>query len=846
LIVAVSLDSLGSNLLRLLNDSDKIFKAVQDGELGARIDQKQYLGGFSQIVKNINQTMGITSNVLRDVGNTLYKLSKGDLETRIINEYSGDFNVLKATTNSLGNILSINDKVNRKQNWIKSGVVALSKELSGHNTIDDVSQKAIGFVCNYLSACVGVVYSYDEKMQILTQSGSYALTQRDDILKTFKLGEGTIGQVATQKSPIVLKNSNKTNLIIETGFASVYPTYTYTAPLVYNDKLFGVIEIGMYEELDNYTKDFLEQANNIIATALSTSIASKEVRTLLEETQRKNIRLEQQQQMLEEKNIQLEQQQQQLKQNAKVLKEKNDELDEKARALELSNKYKSEFLANMSHELRTPLNSIILLSEMLMENKDGRFDKNDVKKAYVINSSAKELLKLVSDILDLSKIESGKVDVVYGNIESKEFLKTLTEQFNTQAQNKGLNFIVEDKYEGVIRTDIDKLSQIVNNFVSNAIKFTENGFVKVVLGAESGNKIKISVEDSGIGIDSDKLGLIFDAFRQAEGGVDRRFGGTGLGLSIAKRMAEFLGGKIVVSSIKGEGSTFSVVIPNKFTEGEKKDINSKIEPKPKIEANEDDRDIVTVVDKPFLLVSRDENLKKALKNYLSKAKEYILIAKNSFESLRFAEEYNIKGIIVDMESVKDGVDLLKKLKTDRDLKELPIYIVGAADSKLNAFDGIGCSKKPISDEKIVDIIKSLRENYESEYKKLELTDRKVLIADDDIRNVYALSELLSSKEAVIFSASNGKEAIDVLREHPDIDIVLMDIMMPVMDGYEATKIIKENEKTKNIPVIAVTAKAMSDDRKKALDAGCDDYLAKPIKTNVLVNIMRAWIDKNKE
>ena len=610
--------------------------------------------------------------------------------------------------------LKINSIEFKSQSWIKEGVNTLNKKLGTETEAVEVSQKSIDFLCTYLNAGIGSLYIFDEKTEMLNQYANYAYVQREEIRKNFALGEGTVGQVARQKSPIQLRNIKRTQLLIDTGTTSEPPLNTYTFPLIYQNKLFGVIELGSSEIFDANAAEFFSLANEIIATALSSSKQSKKVQVLLQETQSKNknieeasIQMQEQQQQLEEANAQMEEQQKQLEEKNIILEESQVALDKRAKDLEVSGKYKSEFLANMSHELRTPLNSIILLSDMLQDDLFGHLDKEEIKKASIIHNSGNELLRLINDVLDLSKVEAGKMDIIVDAFQSSAFKEELGTEFDHQATEKNLEFITSDNYKGIIYSDRDRLAQVVRNLISNALKFTKQGTISLDIQNAENNNIKISVSDTGIGISNDKLNSIFEAFQQADGGTSRTYGGTGLGLSISKELAHMLGGKISVTSKINEGSTFSLIIPN----------------------------------------------------------------------------------------MNDNTDNIQE--------------VGNLQ-KVNIND-------------------------------IDLSGSKILVADDDIRNIYVLSEVLGSKGAETITANNGKEAVETLDAHSDIDVILMDIMMPVMDGYEATKIIKSNAKTKNIPIIAVTSKAMAEDQVKALEAGCDDYITKPLKMDVLLGIVKSWI-----
>jgi CheY-like chemotaxis protein len=642
-------------------------------------------------------------------------------------------------------------------------------------------------------------------------------------------------------------------------------------------------------------------------------------------------------------------------------------------------------LANMSHELRTPLNSIILLSDMLQDDIFGHLDDEEIKKVSIIHSSGNELLRLINDVLDLSKIEAGKMDIIVDSFESSTFNEEVEAQFEHQAEEKNLEFTTSDSYKGIIYSDRDRLAQIVRNLISNALKFTKQGTISLDIQSVKNNSIKISVSDTGIGISDDKLRSIFEAFQQADGSTSRIYGGTGLGLSISKELVHMLGGEISVKSSINEGSTFSLIIPNMDKDtNQDKDNLKQIGNLKKVELKEsnnfnikniDDRELVTAVDKVFLIIEDDKKFAGILREKINKSNEYALIAFNGEDGLQLAKEYDVKGVLLDL-GLPDmnGIDVLKEFKMNPSLRKIPVYVISGEEKAKQTLEhgAIGYHMKPVArddishaiekinsfnEKKVKDLLlvenddaqrealleftqsgsvkstgvsskyEALREldkgiydgiiidlglsdgnGYEiCEYIKenniqipiiiytgknlsaeeeqklrqytdtiviktvasqirlleevdifmhrvkvknkdkiqnindIDLSGTKILVADDDIRNIYVLSEALGSKGAKIITANNGKEAVDSLDAHSDIDVILMDIMMPVMDGYEATKIIKSNAKTKDIPIIAVTAKAMAEDRIKAIEAGCDDYISKPLKMDILLGIVKSWI-----
>ncbi len=1017
--LALSTSKANRLILKGQNDINSILdvneKIMQDSRLVAK-------SRYDNTTQNLFLTLLFLAAILIYFGVNIYRyINKrlSDIYTKIDVINSGDFTEFEdsiTTSDELGKVSSsISDTIKllknnsielSRQSWIKEGVNHLNSELSGETDMVKVGNKAINFLCNYINAGVGLIYKFDEDVKELVKIGSYAYVQREDSLNVFKLGEGTVGQVALQKSPIHLKNINQVQLLIDTGSVSEIAANSYTFPLVYQNELLGVIEIGSNEIFDEKVYELLNLTNLIIATTMYTASQGEKVKDLLAESVNANVRMqeqqlqleeanaqmEEQQQQLEEANSQMVEQQQQLKNSSLILEEKNrvleysqKELDKKADDLELSNKYKSEFLANMSHELRTPLNSIILLSDLLQSNNSTSMDKEELKKASIIHDSGNELLRLINDVLDLSKIEAGMMSIMVDEFDSEAICTDMKKQFEYIAQEKNLDFVIVDEYKGKIVSDKDKISQVLRNLISNSLKFTKDGSVTLKLVATEDNRVAMSVTDTGIGIPEEKLEYIFDVFQQADGGISREYGGTGLGLSISKELVKMMGGEMTLESKDGGGSTFTIIVPSLY-ESLDTSVEANFVKKPAENSKTkyinnsqnivDDRRIINALDKPFLIIEDDMNFAYTLRETINSKNEYALIALNGEDGLKLALEYDVKGVLLDLKLPDmDGIDVLKEFKTNKLLRKIPVYIVSGEHreqktkehgaigyahkplgnneiitliDKVNSFNnkkvkdllvvedssnereaiiefigngtikskGVGSVKEAISEldrgiydcvivdlslgnESGYDICEYIKENNlevpiiiytgsdltPKEEAKLrtytdsiiiktvasqnrlldevdifmhrvkintgvtnenimdiDLTGEKILVVDDDIRNIYVLSEALSSKGATVITANNGQEAIEILNNSVDISMILMDIMMPVMDGYEAIKVIKSDEKTKNIPTIAVTAKAMHEDKENAMKAGFDDYISKPLKMDVLVSIIKGWLD----
>lgn len=1009
----VKLVSLSKILNNLIEDSNNMNHAAKEGILDRQIDISKYNGDFKTVTKGINDTVSFTVEILRDLGDILNNLSKGEFDILKDTRYKGDYFVLKEALNNLIAILKNSKELEREVAYKTNAVTKLNEVLQGDNNIREVSSKSLNFIAGYVNAAVATIYYYDEYNDLLNLGATFALSKKD-IPNSFALGEATVGQAALQKKEIILDNHLNIDLTIQTSYETLKPKAVYTYPLMYLGEMVGVVEFGSLSLFDEKTNSLIRDLNLILAASLSSAVANEKVKVLLQNSQEANILLEEQQQQLEETNSQLEEQQQQLEEQQQQLEEANSQMEEQQQqmeeanvelnqlslklkekndSLELSSKYKSEFLANMSHELRTPLNSIILLSELLEENHKNNLTEEDLKKTRIINSSGNELLRLINDILDLSKIESGKMKIFKKRFESKSILKEMKEQFGHLADTKEIEFILEDDFKNIIISDKDKILQVLRNLLSNAFKFTKEGYVKLKINKSIKEEfLNISVEDSGIGIGANQLDMIFNAFSQADGSISREYGGTGLGLSICKELVKMLNGEISVKSTKGKGSIFTFNIP--FGKDNNKDVESVMEdtalntkyltPKnvKRIEIK-DDRDNLKTLDKPFLIIEDDPVFARILLEKLHNQNQKGIIFEKAEPVLKYLEEYStIQGIFLDLSLPDmDGIDLLKAIKSDMSLRRIPIYIISGKDkseqfNKVKEGGALGYLQKPIhnsdfnkmltniikfnekvvkdllvvqkndqkrkelidyignntikstgvdslekartelktlkydgividitqGDQTAVELSKTIQQydldipiiifsekkidkkteeklgNYSKSIvfksvhnkdnlldkidiflhrakvsvgggvndniRNINLEGKKILVVDDDIRNIYVLSEALSARGADIVTAGNGAEAIEQLDKTDNIDIILMDIMMPVLNGYEAIKKIKASPK-KNIPIIALTAKAMPSDKEKCLEAGADDYVSKPLNMDIFLGIIKAWLNKKR-
>jgi signal transduction histidine kinase/CheY-like chemotaxis protein len=731
-------DKLGlalSNMVEYLKRVTDVAESIANGMIDVKYQVK---GDEDRLGMAMVQMIAYLKNILEQANS----ISSNDFSKMIQIKSKND--ELGIALEKMTKLLKTNYIKNKEDIWFSDGVSEFSDRLTGINDVVVLSKEAITIASRYINAATGVVYKYDKEDETLHLVASYAFVVRKSSQNSFKVGEGIVGQVALERSPILLKNVNDEEFEVVSGTTQAKPKEVFTFPLMFENELYGVIELSSFEVFDDLKKGYLEKISTVFATYLHAANQNEKIKALLEESQRAYEELQRRSEELQESNSQMEEQQRQLTIQAREMKIKNDELqtakediDAKAEELERSSKYKSEFLANMSHELRTPLNSIILLSKLLAQKSDA-LDEEDIKKAKVINSAGEDLLNLINDILDLSKIESGNMELIEDEIETSEVAEELSGLFGEVAKEKGLAFIIEDEYQDVFKADRTKLLQILKNLLSNAFKFTNKGDVRLHI-EQKGDELEFSVIDSGIGIPQDKLKQIFEAFKQVDGSISRKYGGTGLGLSISKTFIELMGGRIDVESNEGSGATFKIYIPLEKTSSNKVTV-------------EEIRDKV-------------ENIKQ-----------------------------ETKDIVENFMNVKE-------------------------------------EDTSIIDEESFDKVDSAL-----------LDGKNVLVVDDDSKNVFVLSSILQEMGAETYTAMNGKEALETL-EKEQIDIVLMDLMMPIMNGIDAIKKIREDSKFDDVPVLVVTARNSPEDKKMCLEAGADDFLTKPIEQKSLVSILLAWSKK---
>ena len=987
-------------------------------------------------------------------------ITQGKYNTTIKLRQRDELGVLAGALNRMA--LSLN-----QADWLKQGKEGLDQALRGDLDAHELGRHFISFVCRHLNAGLGVLYVNENG--VFNVCASYAFLDRDNRFSKLNPGQGLVGQAVSDQKVMVFTKTQEDLPDINYGAGQTPATEYMAVPLVFENEVVGAFLLGSQNRFTGLENEFIEQitektaillkaagnrqtikalldASRVHQKELSDKNEALEARTLAlktsesrlqaqkEELKTLNEELEEQAAALRESEINLQKTNAELEEQAQALEEQKEDIQKKnidlfdahqaieakAGELERAGRYKSEFLANMSHELRTPLNSILILSQMLSANKEENLSEKQVECSEAIHSSGQDLLTLINEILDLSKVEAGKVELMPEEVRVSALTSDLERIFKTVAQQKKVDFqiSVDRPVPAVVFTDGFRVQQILRNFLTNAFKFTEKGLVSLLIsrpdemvckehGIDPSQAVAFAVKDSGIGIPEDKQSAIFEAFQQADGSTSRKYGGTGLGLTISRQLAGLLGGVIILDSESGKGSVFTLVIPERLMEegayvpSEKvgapdhspslsqpapTESQEKTEPPPVINSSKrfvkDDRKKIEPKDKVLLIIEDDPGSARIMRDFARERGFKCLVAETGEIGLHFADFFQPSGIILDIGLPGiDGWQVLDRLKNNAGLCHIPVHFMSAADdSSMTAMKrgAVGFLAKPVTLEKVEETFKrieniitrpvrrlliveddktqanSIREliagkdletqiaatgaaaceklaagpydcmildlgledmsgfdllgrirkepscrnlpviiytgrdltqdeerqlrkytdsiiikgarsperlieesalflhrveadlpkEKQSKLKKVPangniLKDKTVLVVDDDMRNVFALSSVLEDKNMKILIARDGQEGVEKVLAHQEIDIVLMDIMMPKMDGYQAIRKIRETHQ--DLPVIALTAKAMKGDRDKCIEAGASDYLAKPVDTDKLISMLRVWL-----
>jgi CheY-like chemotaxis protein/signal transduction histidine kinase/HAMP domain-containing protein len=1025
-----------------------------EGKLGGQAKVPGAAGTWRALTDNVNQLAANLTTQVRAIADVATAVTKGDLTRSITVEALGEVASLKDNINEMIRNLKDTTRKTTEQDWLKTNLAKFTRMMQGQRDLASVTQQILSELAPLVSAQHGVFYlaekdgseketdkgdhvGADMTLKLLS---SYAYKERKHLSNKFIVGEGLIGQCAFEKQRILLDNVPTNYIQISSGLGEAPPLNIIVLPVIFEGQVNAVIELASYNRFSEIHQTFLDQLTESIGIVLNTIGAGMRTEALLKQSQSLTQELQSQQNELRETNDRLERQaatlresEERLREQQEELQQTNQELEEKARLLGVKNRevelakvdveekaeqlaltsrYKSEFLANMSHELRTPLNSLLILSKLLQDNAESTLTNKQIEFAANIHSAGSDLLTLINDILDLSKIESGTMTVDTGAVVFSDVEREVEQNFRHVAESRNLQFAVEREgtLPETIQTDAKRLHQVLKNLLSNAFKFTERGGVtlKMTVAVAGWSRdvatlenadtvVAFSVSDSGIGIPLDKQRIIFEAFQQADGTTSRKYGGTGLGLSISREIARLLGGEIRVESEPGRGSIFTFYLPRLYVQVVLPRPAATLGlPQPLIELAsqptivvsqpfEDDRDNIESGDR-ILLVIEDEPTFAGVLRDVARARGFkVLVALEGDTGLALARKYRPAAITLDLRLPDtDGWMVLDRLKHDASTRHIPIHIISADDNnnrqrglKLGA---VAYLQKPASEEALqkvfadlggfidrrvknlivvedndrerdsivalvsdqdvettavasgqealallgqkhfdcmvldlglpdmkgLELIESIKKQpglaelpiivytgkdltraQEAELRRLTesiivkdvksperlldetalflhrveealpepqrkllqqlhhkdpvLAGGRVLVIDDDLRNIFAITSALERQDMVVTYAENGRDGLAALENSERIDVVLTDIMMPEMDGFEVMRAIRQQPRFAQLPIIALTAKAMKTDRQKCLEAGASDYIAKPVDVERLLSLLRVWL-----
>jgi HAMP domain-containing protein/signal transduction histidine kinase/CheY-like chemotaxis protein len=1006
-----------------------------EGRLGGQASVPGASGIWKNLTENVNQLAENLTTQVRAISDVASSVTKGDLTQMIRVEAKGEVEELKDTINQMIVNLKQTTLRNQEQDWLKSNLAKFTQMLQGQKDLNTVTQRILSELAQVVNAQKGLFYilKQDENGQNskLKLFAAYAYSDHTKLSKEFALGQGLVGQCAVNKERILLTNVPKDYIKISSGLGKANPINLVILPVLFEKEIKAVIELASFDTFSETHLDFLSQLTESIGIVLNTIEANSRTEGLLEQSQSLADELRRTNEQLQDKAQLMVKQKEEVEAKNKEVEEARKSLEEKAEQLQLTSKYKSEFLANMSHELRTPLNSLLILAQQLYENHDGNLSEKQIHYAKTIHSCGDDLIQLINDILDLSKIESGYISTDFVNLKFSAITAFVETTFKHVSENKNLRFTIniDETLPSSLETDAQRLNQILKNLLSNSFKFTEKGEVRLRIykanhnwkqshpGLDNAKRVvAFEIKDTGIGISKDKQNIIFEAFQQAEGSTSRKYGGTGLGLSISRGLADLLGGSIELESEVGEGSTFTLFLPIDYTpsatkpeESIKKESKFKLQnltgtlnqlsPAPNVEEaknlsvlneiiNEigDDRNNILEGDKVVLLIEDDIRFGKIMMEQAHEKNLKVMVATNFEEVFQLTNKNIPVAVTLDVKLPNaSGWRILDLFKNDMNLRHIPIHLISGEENRLLAMHRGAKSfhLKPLKAEALKvlfsDIVEfsnrktrnilivednesdasqmaKILENYDlvnietansgnqalqlikdnvydciivdymlpdisgmelitdisaimkeqmtpiliysakdfsaRENSKLKqyankiilkgvnsldllleetimvlhlnhndllpekrklieglrsrtdvLTNKNVLVVDDDVRNLFALTTAFERYNINTITAESGMEAMDILSANSEIDMVLMDIMMPEMDGYETTQKIRREHQNSSLPIIAVTAKAMKGDREKCIEAGASDYITKPLKIDQLMSLMRVWLYK---
>jgi HAMP domain-containing protein/CheY-like chemotaxis protein/signal transduction histidine kinase len=1032
--IAELADTINAMIDTLATFADQVTTVAREvgieGKLGGQARVPGAAGIWRDLTDNVNQLAANLTNQVRAIADVATAVTKGDLTRSIAVKAAGEVAALKDNINEMIMNLADTTRKNTDQDWLKTNIAKFTRMVQGQRDLLTVAQLLLSELAPLVSAQRGAFYIAEntEDAAILKFMAGYAVDERDNVPREFQFGEGLVGQCAREKQRLLVRDVPDNYIRIRSSLGSGTPTTIVVLPLLFEGEVKAVVELASFHQLSEIHVAFLDQLTESIGIVLNTIAATMRTEQLLqqsqalaEELQKTNDELQEKAQLLAEQNTEVEAKNREIEQAKHAL-------EEKAEQLALTSKYKSEFLANMSHELRTPLNNLLILARVLADNTEGNLSPKQIKFAETIHSSGTDLLALINDILDLSKIESGKMDVEVGNVRFSELEDYCVRTFRHVADGKGIGLSIEVNEalaSEVFRTDEKRLQQVLKNLLSNALKFTEHGAVKLSIErvtsgwspthpvlARAKSVIALAVSDTGIGIAHEKQQIIFEAFQQADGTTSRKYGGTGLGLSISRELARLLGGEIRLQSTLGKGSVFTLYLPQTYTSPAPKPetidaplpiravagasaevdliLPTSGSPVPAEMVDElvvdDDRNVVQAGDDVLLIVEDDATFARIMVDLARRRGIKAVVALRGSTAISLAREFHPGAITLDVRLPDmSGWTLLDQLKHDPRTAHIPVHIISGHENNRRGFalGAMTCMQKDVTKESLEDIFGVIQRSMEPRKKVLlliaendvrtsdirgllegddvEIIDvpnlaegsrvvnarpvdgivldwvlpdatgmefieavqaksalqvppivvsgseplseqqiaeihrcarvgpvryartieslleetvvllhrrqdllsaeqqrvlnevcqpdpmlagRKVLVIDDDLRNIFALASVLEQRGLKVLHAENGCAGIDMLRSAPDVDIVLMDIMMPGMDGYETTRTIRKIPEFLTLPIIALTAKAMKGDREKCLRAGASDYVTKPVDLALLFSAMRVWMARD--
>ena len=833
-----------------------------EGKLGGQANVPNVAGTWKDLTDNVNFMANSLTVQVRAISDVATAVTEGDLTRTISVEAQGEVDALKNNLNQMIDNLRDTTQKNQEQDFLKTNLARFSRMMQGQKSLQAVSRLIMSEVTPLVSAHQGAFYINEpedaarqeasRKEALLKLLSSYAFQERKNLANRFHEGEGLIGQCALEKKSIILTNVPGDYIQISSGLGQAPPLSIIVLPILFEGEIMAVIELASFQMFSEIHRTFLDQLAESIGVVLNMIQANMRTEELLEqsqsltqELQSQSQELQNQQDQLKNTNVELEAQAKELEEKATLLEVQNQrveqknrevelartQLEEKAEQLALSSKYKSEFLANMSHELRTPLNSMLILAKLLSDNGEGNLSLKQVEFAHTIHSSGNDLLNLINDILDLSKVEAGKMEIVVTDVALQDVGSFVQRTFEHLAAQKQLDFevVIEPRTPPTIQTDVARLQQVLKNLLSNAFKFTRQGSVRLEISSRPNNEIAFAVRDSGIGIPREKQRLIFEAFQQADGTTSRKFGGTGLGLSISREITRLLGGHIEVESAPAQGSIFTLLVPAKFHEEipvisdedwlieESEEIAARDKPLPTLSDEPqtlvaDDRHDIQEGDRVLLIMEDDPTFAEILLNTARGQGFKGIVALQGDRGLALAREYKPSAITLDLKMpVIDGWTVLDQLKRDPQTRHIPVHVISVVNRERGALVGaIAYLEKPVSREAVEGALQHIKQY-------LSRDVRNLLLVEDDEAQRQGVTELLTSMDVKTTAVATGEEGLaqlgltklDAPRGDEPFDCVILDLGLPDMEGFELLRRIKKQEQFRDLPVLIYTSKDLT-------------------------------------